>query len=112
VRYEEENPMAQCRITVIKRCLNRELAEEYCRTAVAPCDCFAEEQEFVCGLAKPEGFCDWAWRDIHPFVAVLITGGNFARGMFEGWMKDDRTMIACCTDGVRPVVFRIERIED
>ncbi|MFA6363123.1 TIGR04076 family protein [Methanoregula sp.] len=29
----------------------------------------------------------------------------------EGWMKDERTMIACCSDGIRPVVFRIERID-
>ena len=103
--------MSRCRITVIKRTLNPELAEEYCVNRVSPCECFHEGQEFVCGLEKPAGFCDWAWRDIHSFVAVLVTGGNFARGMFAGWMKDERTMIACCSDGIRPVVFRIERIE-
>jgi chromosomal replication initiator protein len=26
-------------------------------------------------------------------------------------MKDEKTMVACCTDGVRPVVFKLERIE-
>lgn len=29
----------------------------------------------------------------------------------EGWMKDERVMIACCSDGTRPVVFKIERID-
>jgi uncharacterized repeat protein (TIGR04076 family) len=43
---------------------------------------------------------------------VLLTGGNFSRGVFDGWMKDDRTMIGCCTDGVRPVIFRIEKIDE
>lgn len=29
----------------------------------------------------------------------------------RGWTNDDRMMIACCNDGTRPVVFRIERID-
>ena len=103
--------MTRCTITVVKKTLNPELAREYCSDNVTSCPCFQEGQEFVCGLAKPEGFCDWAWRDIHPMVAVLLAGGNFSRGLFDGWMKDDRTMIGCCTDGIRPVIFRIERTE-
>ena len=26
-------------------------------------------------------------------------------------MNDDRVMIACCNDGTRPVIFKIERID-
>ena len=26
-------------------------------------------------------------------------------------MSDDRMMIACCNDGTRPVIFKIERID-
>ena len=29
----------------------------------------------------------------------------------HGWTNDERMMIACCNDGTRPVVFRIERID-
>ena len=29
----------------------------------------------------------------------------------RGWMKDERVMIACCSDGTRPVIFKIERID-
>ena len=29
----------------------------------------------------------------------------------RGWTCDDRMMIACCNDGTRPVVFKIERID-
>jgi uncharacterized repeat protein (TIGR04076 family) len=104
--------MPRCRITVIKKTLNPELAKEYCQNDVTPCPCFEVGQEFTCGLKKPENFCDWAWRDIHPMVAVLLAGGNFSRDLFDGWMKDDRTMIGCCTDGVRPVIFRIEKIDE
>ena len=28
----------------------------------------------------------------------------------KGWTNDDRMMIACCNDGTRPVIFKIERI--
>ena len=26
-------------------------------------------------------------------------------------MKDERIMICCCSDGTRPVIFRLERID-
>lgn len=29
----------------------------------------------------------------------------------QGWTNDDRMMIACCNDGTRPVIFKIERID-
>lgn len=28
-----------------------------------------------------------------------------------GWTNDERKMIACCNDGTRPVIFKIERID-
>jgi len=104
--------MSRCKITVMKRTLNPELAEEYCQGEVTRCENFQEGQEFTTSFAKPKRFCDWAWNDIHQYVAALLAGGNFSGDLFNGWMKDEKTMIACCTDGIRPVVFRIERIED
>ncbi|MGB9176844.1 MAG: TIGR04076 family protein [Methanoregula sp.] len=76
--------MTRCKITVIRKTVHPELAEHYCVDKVASCPCFQEGQEFQCGLDKPENFCDRAWRDIHPFVAVLLTGGNFSRGILTG----------------------------
>ena len=29
----------------------------------------------------------------------------------RGWTKDERMMIACCNDGTRPVIFKIERLD-
>ena len=29
----------------------------------------------------------------------------------KGWMKEEKTMITCCSDGTRPVIFKIERID-
>jgi len=104
--------MALCKITVVKKMINDDLVKSYCEDSVSSCPRFKEGQEFITELEKPEGFCDWAWNDILKMVMVLLTGGNFSKDIFGGWMKDDKTMIACCTDGIRPVVFKLERIED
>ena len=29
----------------------------------------------------------------------------------RGWMKDERQMICCCSDGTRPVIFKIDRLD-
>ena len=29
----------------------------------------------------------------------------------HGWTNDERMMIACCNDGTRPVVFKLEQID-
>lgn len=29
----------------------------------------------------------------------------------KGWTNDEKKMIACCNDGTRPVIFKIERID-
>lgn len=104
--------MAECRVKVLRRMVISDLAEEYIGSTVDPCPLLCEGQEFVVSstLEKPQGFCDWAWNDIHKFVAVLSRGGNFSQDIFEGWMKNDDSIIACCTDGVRPVVFEIKRV--
>ncbi|MGZ7096353.1 MAG: TIGR04076 family protein, partial [Methanobacterium sp.] len=102
----------KCKITVLNIDLNEELAHEYCQNDVTKCPVFAEGNEFIAGFEKPDGFCDWAWNDIYRFIAVLLSGGNFSKDHFEGWMKGNKTMIACCTDAIRPVTFKIERIDE
>ncbi|MBR0261998.1 MAG: TIGR04076 family protein, partial [Selenomonadaceae bacterium] len=36
-----------------------------------------------------------------------LQGGSIMRG----WTNDEHMMIACCNDGTRPVIFRIERLD-
>ena len=52
-------------------------------------------------------FCSEAWDAISRYIYTALQGGS----IMHGWMKDDRVMIACCNDGTRPVIFRIERID-
>ena len=34
------------------------------------------------------------------------------QAIMRKWTNDDRMMIACCNDGTRPVIFKIERIDE
>ena len=102
--------MSKCRITVVKRTLNQDLIDQYVeegRTDFGHCQVYEDGQEFVIeGFPlKPDGFCDWAWADIHRDVVAVMFGGSYP------WIEQPGTAITCCTDGLRPVVFCVERIE-
>lgn len=101
--------MPYCKITVLKRTLNADLAEQYLNRPTGVCEAFTEGQEFVTTpFEKPAGFCEWAWNDIYKTLLTLARGGSFSDGAFKDWMKNSRSLIVCCTDGIRPVIFNIE----
>lgn len=71
------------------------------------CPLFEIGQEFIVGTdAVPQGFCPAAFTDIFRYISGLRAGANYA------WMKEPGTAMGCCTDGLRPVVFRIERLDE
>ncbi len=100
--------MTKARITVIKKAFHKDVVDEYLPQLSAeanPCPVFEEGQSFEVISpfgAKPEGFCDWAWTDIRKVVALTMMGADPTPG----------TEFPCCSDGLRPVTFRIQRIED
>lgn len=101
-----------CKITVLKTTYDPDLAEAYRRPDIhkGPCPILTQGQEFIVEYLaqRPEGFdCEWAWDDIHKILSTLMLRGNFST-----WMKDGNTFIACCTDGIKPVVFKIERMDE
>ena len=106
---KENGLKMKCKITVLKRMFNKNLAEKYCQEPVTRCPVFTEGQEFIYDHSgdgnKPNNFCEHAWNDIYPTVMTLAY-----KGTFFGWMKEEGTNIVCCTDGIRPVVFKINRI--
>lgn len=98
----------QVRITVLRREFYPELADEYLveGRAAGPCPLLDVGDTFFYdgGAVMPEGFCPWAWIDLYGMVAAMA-------GREENhWYKPD-VSIGCCTDGVRPVVFRIEGLK-
>ena len=97
---------ADVRITVLRRTQNLDFQKEWTDAGVwAACDRFCDGQEFVTTGWMPEGFCSFAWADILEYVLTLARGGNMV-GVKRG------TFITCCTDGFRPVFFKLERIEE
>lgn len=51
--------------------------------------------------------CSEAWDAISRYIYAGLQGGSIMRG----WMNDEKVMIACCSDGTRPVIFKIERLD-
>ena len=51
--------------------------------------------------------CSEAWDAISRYIYTGLQGGS----IMKGWMKAENTMIICCSDGTRPVIFKIERID-
>lgn len=102
--------MAKVKITVLKRCFYEEFADKYLAEgkAAGPCPLLEEGQTFIFegSAIMPEGFCPWAWIDIYKGVSSLSAGAN------TPWYKKNGLQILCCTDGVRPVVFSVEAIDE
>jgi len=98
------------KITVIKRLFLQEIADEYLSDEMKAegfgiCNVFKDGQEFILtGPDMPPGFCAWAWADLHRDVIGVLTGASM------NWSKGGAA-ISCCTDGYRPVFFKIERID-
>ena len=103
------NDMPKCKITVLKRMVNRDLADEYLDTTgdFGDCEQFSDGQEVIVEhpFRPPEGFCPWAWADIRGDIMIVMAGGDVP------WTKQRGTVIAGCTDWFRPVIFKVERIE-
>ena len=94
------------KITVIKKLETGDVFKEYASIEAPPtCSAVKMGDEYVSKeMGIPEGFCNWAWADIQRDVVHLALGGEFP------WMKKKGTMISCCTDGLRPVLFKLERM--
>jgi len=53
----------------------------------------------------PEGFCQFAWHALFNEITHLRFGGTYP------WFNDQAASINCCTDGLRPVVFKLEVVD-
>jgi len=73
-----------------------------------PCTVVNEGQEFIVNESgiMPEGFCPSAFQTLWDPIRTLQFGGKtiYYEDTEDAW-------IACCSDGLRPVVFKLERIQ-
>ncbi len=97
---EQATSGPRCKITVAKKTLFQDLYKKYANREGSICSVFEEGQEFVMTSPynPPEGFCAWAWADIRAAIHSVQFGGR-------------EYAVSCCTDGYRPVIFHVERID-
>ena len=131
----EVNMQHKVKVTVIDKKLYPELQAQYCADPQSgACPCYHVGDEFLFeryagaddfwhmglntlkqtsytaeGTAGGSVFphCSEAWDAIARYIYTGLQGGAIMRG----WMKDERVMITCCSDGTRPVIFKIERMD-
>ena len=96
------------KISVLKRFSPSDVFSASPVTHTAPvgaCEIFKNGQEFIVeDLKMPKGFCTSAWVSIYGNVRLLGFGGNLP------WFKEKGVAVNCCIDGLRPVIFKLERI--
>jgi len=100
-----EKKADRIKITVLKCFDTREVFKEPpIKTKItAPCSVFKEGQVFhVDNFSMPSGFCSYAWYGISAPVYMLMCGGNAPP-------HEEGVSVICCPDGLRPVVFKLER---
>jgi len=68
-----------------------------------PCEIHKEGQVFYFEENQPEGFCNYAWNAIFPYVTTLSWGGDF-----KSVYKEPGVAVIACPDGLRPVIFKLE----
>lgn len=104
----------KCKITVLRREYYQDLADQYLADPkTGKCPVFEEGQEFIVDEENyfsliNEPFCSEAWDCLSKYVYAALQGGS----IMKGWTNDEKMLIACCNDGVRPVIFKIERIDE
>ena len=130
----------KCKITVLKRECYQDLQGKYLADPKSgPCPFFREGQEIIVDsdnyFRMLHGtFCAEAWDCISRYVYSALQGGSIMRGwtndekvmitccndgtrlqggsIMRGWTNDEKVMITCCNDGTRPVIFKLERIDE
>lgn len=107
----------KCRVEVIDKKLFRDYQEKYLADPESGvCPFYEIGQVFVFErYGKRDDFwtegngahCAEAWDCISRYIYTALQGGSIMRN----WTNSEKMMIACCNDGTRPVIFKIERID-
>lgn len=71
-----------------------------------------EGQVFYADYAKPDGFCDEAWKAIYQYVFALAHGATKEPFYYGDWISKPGIAICSCNDGLRPVIFKQEATDE
>ena len=107
----------KCKITVIDKKVFGDLQEKYLEDPKSgACPFYEVGAEYLFERYGDEdtfwtqgkgAHCSEAWDCFSRYVYTALQGGSIMRG----WTNDEHMMIACCNDGTRPVIFKIERLD-
>ena len=67
---------------------------------------------FYADYAKPQGFCDEAWKAIYQYVFALAHGADKSLFYYGDWIKKPGVAIVSCNDGLRPVIMKLEATDE
>ena len=99
----------KCKITVVKRFEPKDvIGRDFILPSgkkIVKCDLKEGESFISIDGNIPEGFCNAAWSSVSRTVHLFRFGGNYPA--FE-----PGTAYVTCPDGIRPVSFKLEIIED
>lgn len=104
----------KCKITVLKKECYADLQQQYLKDPESGvCPFFEVGQEFIVDIdgffrMLNGKFCAEAWDCISRYLYTALNGGS----IMDGWTNDEKVMIASCNDGTRPVIFKLERIDE
>ena len=104
--------MKRVKITILKTTFDEELAKEYGVKGLGPCPMMSEGQIFYADYAKPDHFCDEAWKAVYQYVFSLAHGSGKELFYYGDWIKTPGVAICSCNDGLRPVIFKLERTDE
>ena len=107
----------KCKVTVIDKKVFADLQEKFLADKKSgECPFYHVGDEFIFERYGDEDTfwtegngsqCAEAWDCISRYIYTALQGGSIMRN----WTNDEHMMIACCNDGTRPVIFKIERID-
>lgn len=104
--------MNRVKITVLKKTFDQELADEYGANGLGPCPMLRQGDVFFADYAKPDGFCDEAWKAIYQYVFALANGSGKELFYYGDWIRKPGVAICSCNDGIRPVIFKLEATDE
>ena len=108
----EAGEVKKVKITILKTTLDKELAAEYGIAGLTACPMMKVSDVFYADYAKPQGFCDEAWKAIYQYVFALAHGADKSLFYYGDWIKKPGVVIVSCNDGLRPVIMKLEATDE
>ena len=99
--------MYKVKITILKTTFHEDLAHEFGVEDLTSCPLMKEGEVYYADHAKPDGFCDEAWKAIYQYVFAMAHGVSEI-WYYHDWIDIPGVAIVSCNDGIRPVIMKLE----